>query len=470
MKKLFSIAAAAALVLGMASCAKEGGSNATTDGSGLLKIVLENSTKDLSRAPIGSDPAESFISGIEVWIFNAGGETRPTPAEGQTNYFTMTTLTGTASVPAGNMDVLVLVNAGLGNEGANATASMEELMNMASTKTFTKANNGTRPDGGFAMAGQTLGVAIAESGTVVRVGIDRNVSKVTPPTFSTDGTIDLTEEEWKEIFPDAPEGTFTNPAEINADASFTISGFAVLNGLPKSSVGFSYVDRSETSEGAGDWQYRYNPGHAYRLETNFNYGNPWVRWSINTYTHTGTGRETVFTQTTVGATEAAMGPRLMSDGQAMWDENITVVNDANLLRWAPYSGWYKVPFSDSPAIYVHESRAGQTVDSGTGSRGYHYNQIVSYIVGGKFVVEGINTPATAVERFWRIDMRTQEAFHILRNSLYSLAISKITTPGFETPWEAETENPVVPEPGEKPTDFVLSVNPWQSLPVGNAEM
>jgi len=467
MKKIFSIAAIAALTLGMASCAKEDGGK-TQDGSGLFKIHLQTGSDDLSRAPITDVADESKVTQVEIWIFEAGGATRPdATVEGQKTYFNTNdvnfapemngTKTYEVNVPLGESDVLVVANANLGE---NPTAKMEDLMNMASkiadAHVFTKANNASINDftknAGFVMAGQALKVDIT-AGSEVTVAIDRNVAKILPPTPKSEIEYDLTKEEWEEIYPGADDATLDQLADGTLKPTFSFYGYAVLNGLPKSTAGFAYTTREKG--------YDNDPLFAYALNTPFNYGNPWVNWSISKYTFANGALSLVGT---AGTTDAALGGRLLSDAANM--DAVTEVNATTIAQWAPYA-WVPATagaFTTDNAVYVHESRAGEVTNQGTGQRGYHYQQVVSYIVGGVFTANGLNDSAP---RFWRVNMRDLEAYHILRNSKYSLEIAKIVTPGSSTPWEAEEEEPFIPEPGETPNDFIISINPWNARPVAN---
>jgi len=463
MKKIFSIAAIAALTIGAASCAKEGGSNATAEGSGLLKIKLVTGG---TRAPITDNAAETLVQKVEVFIFDAGGAALAEEGEGQTNYIESNGVgTIQAFVPGGNKDILVIANANIGEPAADAT--MEGIMNTLSEKFFDKTNSGMAFAEGFVMAGQTLNVAISETeGTDVSVYIDRNVAKVTPPTKATNVTFKLTKEQWVEIYGEENAALFNDPTAVNTDATFELLGYAVLNGLPKSHVGFAYVERSTPAGGV--LNYHYDPRHNHALANPFSYSNEWLKWDHSTYTYTGSGSTAVISiPTHVGTTETELGERLISAADDMMDDK--EVNEGDMERWAPYAKWLYYDGTDNAAAearYVYESRAGEATNAGTGARGYHHDQVISYVIGGTINPNIDGVPA--VDRYWRVDIRKGEAFHILRNSLYSVEVANIITPGSGTPWEAENEKPIIDEPVDVlPADFIISINPWNARPVGN---
>ncbi|MDR2882207.1 MAG: hypothetical protein LBU98_00275 [Alistipes sp.] len=480
MKKLFMFAAAAALTFGMASCAKEGPGNGTeAEGISLLTIKLQNEAAGATRAPIASTAAESAVNSLEIYVFNAGGAARPTQ-EGTVTYVNVPSgdynfvptndgsSTVSFNVPTGvPVDVLVVANANLGEM---ATSTMQQVMAALSpaAKTFTKTNNGAifgaetpavTTDDGFVMAGKTLNLTIVNDAEVA-VNIDRNVVKIAPPEEDDTVTAELTPAEWEEIFPDAADGAFASVPAAGGTMpgfDFALTGFAVLNGLPKSAAGFQYTASP----------YNYNPGHAYLLATPFNYTNPWSNWDAGAFTYPyATGGWQAQITATNGATETLMGARLISNADNMMDltepEDVT---PGNLTAWAPYSGWLT---SLTTAVYAYESKPGQVTNNSTGYRGYNADQVISLIIGGRISITGLS----AATRFWRVDIRPEngEAYHIIRNSIYTTLISKITSPGHTTPWEAENEDPIIDEPGATPTDFIISINPWDGKPVGNTEL
>lgn len=466
MKKLFIIVAAA--LVGMASCAKEGPTSDNNGGEGLLQIKIKNGATGTTR--VQSTPAESVVNVLEVWIFESDGVARPATLANYARIsdaeFTPTqdgSYGTTLNVANGdNKIVLVIANADLG-ETATEDLSMEEIMATAATQTFTKANNGDIFEDGFVMAGWDLDVDI-DGETAVEIAIDRNVAKIAAPTKTATVTATLTPAEWRELWPEAAADAFDGvPAEGGSmpGFSFTLTGHAVLNGLSESAVGFPYA----TTPPAGTPKYTYNPAHSYLIPTSITYGNPWNTWDAGEFTYPYAAPNTTWKYQLVagnGDTEIALA-RLWSTADDMTE--ITTVNDANLTAWAPYSGW--MALADAAPVYIHESKPGQTTDAGRDYVGYNHDQVIAYIIGGTINATGL----TPVTRYWRVNVRDGvEAYHLIRNSIYSVEVSNIASIGHATPWEAENEEEIIDQPGATPTEFVISINEWDNKVVGNTEM
>jgi hypothetical protein len=98
--------------------------------------------------------------------------------------------------------------------------------------------------------------------------------------------------------------------------------------------------------------------------------------------------------------------------------------------------------------------------------GYNSDQVIAIIVRG--TIE--NGSGLSTTRYWRVDLRSEDAYYFIRNSQYELTVSSINTPGHATPWEAEEEEPIIDKPGDTTSDFIISVNPWDVLTVGNSGM
>lgn len=472
MKKLFMIAAVAALGFGMASCAEEGTTPGNNDGkSGLLKIKLLNTASGTTRAATPED--ESVVNVLEIWVFEDGGTVRSNSADGFVSYFTVADAdfepdangdyTATLNVQPGEKDVLVIANANLTN-AATANMSLSAIMEAAAAQQFTKANNKeVFADAGFVMAGWNLDVTI-DGDTECDVKIDRNVAKIAVPIPTTTGggvNVDLTLTEWQALYPGE---TLT---AIPTGSGFEFNGFAVLNGLPKSVVGFPWIAFAKLNE---ESPYNYSPEHAYLSTQQFNYNNPW-NWDAGAYTYDGTPNTGAWkTQIPTDSEEAELGARLWSTGDNMMNP-VSPVNTANMAAWAPYAAWMGEDYGGATLdpVYVYESKPGVLTNTANGYAGYNHDQVIALIIGGTISATGLQD----VERYWRVNVRGGsfgEAFHIIRNSVYTTSINAITSIGHATPWEAENEDEIIDEPGVNPTDFVISINDWETRPTGNGEL
>ena len=104
----------------------------------------------------------------------------------------------------------------------------------------------------------------------------------------------------------------------------------------------------------------------------------------------------------------------------------------------------------------------ETVDS---IEGFNADQVIALIVEGKLTYNG-----KTHTRYWRVNIRPEEAYHIIRNTAYHTVIQKIVTPGWSTPWEAEEEKPIIDKPTSTGANFVISVAQWEIKFVGNQQM
>jgi hypothetical protein len=481
MKKLFIIAAAA--LVGMASCSKENVEKPEygQDGVGTLNISLK---KELTRAISNGTEEESAVSTLEIFIFEDDGET----PDAQNAYVKLTSpdfgdyeedesefsptwdgqYVTQIQVDAGTKMVLVVANAELGELEEDET--FEDIMAkiaeddayVFSTGEAASESLNTRsvPENGFVMAGFNLEApVIAEKANTIEVTIYRNVSKITAPTADADGvTFNFTQPELDKLLGQKAGDTgYVVIADVNGEdpeieSSFKLTGYAVVNGLPKSTVAFIGTASP------------YSPELGFTAPDTFT--NPWDNWNAGEFL--GLDWEDQITATN-GAGETLRGPRIRSNSDWMKENDKTM---ANIAEWkGVYSGENKmIPIAGAgantePVVYVYENKPGLMQEQAGTYKGYNADQVIAIIVAGTITIDGEDYP-----RYWRVNVIKDDAYHVIRNSVFNTSVSEIITAGWETPWEAEEETPIIAKPDDTISEFVISIAPWEVKLVGNGQI
>ena len=489
MKKLFIIAAAA--LVGMASCSKEGGIKPVygKDGVGTLNITLTNDAA--TRATSNGSAAESAVSTLEIFIFESDGET----PDGQTPYVSLNTpdfgeygedpdpdqseyaptwdgkYVTQIQVDAGTKMVLVVANAELGEPEEDET--FEDIMAKLSTvedHIFSTGEEATEslntrvvPEDGFVMAGQNLAATvIAEKANTIEVVIYRNVSKITAPTVNPDGvTFDFTQSELDKLLGQDPDDVdYILVEDVNGEdpditGSFQLTGYAVVNGLPKSTSAFIGTASP------------YNPELGFTAPSTFT--NPWSNWDAGRFLGFNWKTQLSATAPVNGAGEILRGSRILTNSEWMKENDKTM---ADISEWTGvYSGQNRMitiagaGANTEPVIYVYENKPGLMKEQEGTYEGFNADQVVAILVEGVITLDGTN-----YTRYWRVNIRKDDSYHVIRNSVYNTQISTLVTVGWDTPWEAEKEQPIIAKPDDTISEFKISIAPWNIRQVGPEQL
>ncbi len=386
-----------------------------------------------------------------------------------------TTLWSALNDNASNLSLRAIMSLIRGAEMSNATSANG---NTTSVPTFNSKK-------GFIMTGINLDADVEEnkSDNKIPVLLDRNVSKIKMPVKANNvDTSGLDQDDLNTIFGFKADGTTPNVLE-GASITFNVTGFAVVNGLKQSTVGFvgKKATASSSTPGYGDKDYVYEPiltGNVYEDGYVMTYANEWTGWQAGKTLDGvwGTminGVYNAVTPTKANSDELARGGRIDSNSVSMKNDNKT---SANLNEWYAYSGsaGNAIITDANKSVYVYESKPGllQKTASADSFEGFDADDVISIILQGTLTAtygEPVASAQTKI-RYWRIDVRPQDAFHITRNAVYSTSVSKITSPGYENPWEAEESIEIVDKPGQTSSEFIISVNEWTIKQVGNGQI
>ena len=459
MKKLFIIVAVA--LVGMASCSTEGPST-EVKGSGNVEITLLDANASATRADLTTNPdgapvvgsaAENKISSIEMFGFDNTGENLDEETIDGDGYISMD-IANTVAFPyktqvkmgAGeSKDIIVVANANIGEPEEGDT--FDDIMGKIHTALLNNTNSTVVPTDGFVMTGYVLDAEVTEgNNNKIAVAMDRVVARIEYPTAAAAVVVTLDADELKEVY-----GEEATAVDLGA-VSFTLDGFAVINGLSKSSIGFV---GNKVYEGENDetvYSVYDKPLHSPGIDEEDEF--EWDLWE-ESVTEDGVKTE--------GAAVTARGPRSTTNANSLMADGIP----GAATEWTgAYSGNAFLT-SATPAVYVYENKPDWIITEGLA--GYDTDGIIALIVKGTL------TPANTAEydaetRYWRVNVRAQNAYHVLRNSSYHTAINTIITPGYKTPQEAEEEKPIIPIDGEISAEFTISINPWVHREVGPGQL
>ena len=482
MKKL--LIWAACLVVG-AGCSKVNTEKPTTF-TGNVSITLENGA-DTTRGNDGDEvagtEAENKVTMLEVYIFNNDGTVLDSDTLNENGYVKLTAAdlqyptrwpyTTQLQMGGGsNKDIIVVANADLGapvtTVGSEKLNTFAKVMSAISEKTkdvMTNAISRVVPTNGFIMSGYTLNanVVAERSDNKISVKMDRAVARIEVPVEAANVTFDLDLDELEKLYGDKTTKTNTDNLE------FEFTGYAVINGLRKSSIGFVGNNINDGTPGtAADVVYS-NFTRPY-LKNGIEGTNMWAwnLWTANATAANGT--------VTPGAFATARGPRIKSNTDALMSGS-TPNTDPSAWRDA-YSGytnlvlssggWFIDSSNANPNVYVYESKP-DTKSSEVYS-GYDPDGVIALIIRGTITDTSATDPAPQKTRYWRVNVRVDDEYHIIRNSTYQTTISTIQTPGFASPQEAEDSEDIVAKPDETISEFTISVNKWLLKNVGNGQI
>ena len=486
MKKLFISAAVA--IVALASCSKEEGDVVQGGGFGdatRVEITLKNpdvrAEEGAQQAGVGD---ENKVTSLEFYIFNDDGTALDTKV-GQTlsgetvvpgnGYHKISAPEFSAAVSQSHdgqyktqiemsagesKQILVIANAGLGTPTAivtgikaidntstvtEATLKLSDVMNYLAGVTMANTEAGVRsvPTNGFVMTGYELDAPVVANKVDNKVNIDiyRTVSRIEYPT-ATSATVELTADQLAKAY----EGVAGVTIDDEATTTFTFTGYAVINGLKKSTAGFS---------GRADYDYT-SPWN----QTAGDYNKKWNLWE-ETYVIGNAAP-------TGGAGETYRGGRLKTNAATLMADGIpgAVSEWTNAYSGISTSGdWILGSDDTKKVVYVYESEPGRKKASSEVSayEGFDADYVVALIIQGS-LKNGTND---AVTRYWRINVRPQDGYHITRNAAYHTAITKILTPGYKTPQEAEESVDIIAEPGDTVVEFTIDIVPWTVKLVGD---
>ena len=493
MKKIFILAAG--LALGMASCSKDVTPKEPEFG-GATNVNFVLKTQESTRASQPGTTAENNVSVLEIYIFNPGGTVLDPKvgAEGANTqgYVSFTSpefkaATGTdgrfrtqIEMSAGDSkDVLVVANASLGTPAAIVTAliaqdptkyssvttanlTLAQIMELVVTKQLSNTNSREVPSTGIVMSGINLDADVIEAkdNNVVEIDIYRRVARIEAPIVNPNSpvTVSFDQKDYDKVF--QPTLLPSDPSYVKIETidlskmAFNLTGYAVVSGLPKSTAGF-----------VGNAAFINDPViKSDYVTAGMEYENEWDLWKA------GLWNEGVLTANS-NTDEILRGARIMSNHKTLYDAGETITTASDLRKWTGvYSG---VDTNDNDCIlpipaagtktpvYVYESKPG--VMETVGFTGFNADQVIAVIVQGSLSYDG----GAAQTRYWRVNVREQDAYHIIANASYQVQIDTIVTPGHSTPWEAEEEVPIIGMPGTTSGEFIVSIIPWDVRPVGS---
>ncbi len=514
MKKIFILTAAA--LVGMVSCSKEGPAVKPYEPvfGEATRVTLELNTSSSTRAVENGTEAESLVSSLEIYIFDDEGLVLDEKVGG--NGYVPISGPEFADAIAGVNDgvyrtqvemsagaskqVLVIANAELGTPTqivaalkAQGTAngsdeydnlvviddpenasdmglSLKHIMTLLAGQEMkilpvSDLNVRRVPTKGFVMTGIELNANVEanKSNNKIAVEIFRSVAKINAPVADENVTVEFDQEEFDEVFQpgvdsDDPDYVVVSDVELEK-IEFELTGYAVVSGLRRSTAGF--VGKKAVND------YVYQPVIVYPVdeEDGMTYVNEWDAWDAGEWTSDDANGDL-----SDAKGETLRGGRIQSNAAALKTAGKGI---EDLAQWTGvYSGINEeatsyvltIDGTNDPVVYVYESKPGtMEADSYVG---FNADQTVALIIEGELSYDG----GDVEKRYWRVNVRVNEAYHITRNSVYKTQVSTIVTPGKSTPWEAEEETEIISKPGDTISEFFISVSPWDVKPVGNGQI
>ena len=473
---------AATLAAG-AGCSKV--NTVETTPTGNVSITLENgaATRGDDGDEVAGTEAENKITMLEFYVFNNDGTALDTETTNGSGYIKLSA--ADLQLPAkwpyatqvqmgsgDNKDIVVVANADLGapvtTSGSEKLNTFEKVMQAISEKSkdvMTNRISRLVPENGFVMSGYTLNanVVAGRSDNKVSIRMDRLVARIETPVQASTVTFDLDLDELERLYGD--KTTKTNTSGLQ----FEFTGYAVINGLQKSSIGFVGNKIADGTVGTTADVVYSNFTRPY-LKDGVEGTNMWAwnLWTVNSTAPDGT--------VTPGVFSAARGPRIESNTDAL----VTgATPNTNPTAWADaYSGranlvagtgsWFIDSSNANPNVYVYESKPD--TKSSEAYSGYDPDGVVAIIIQGTITDTSATDPAPQKTRYWRLNVRVDDEYHIIRNSTYQTSINKIQTPGFASPQEAEDSEDIVAKPEHTISEFIISVNKWVLRNIGDGQI
>jgi hypothetical protein len=375
--------------------------------------ITNPSTYSLTGTEENGTPDENKVSSIEIYVFDDQGVVDA--AVGTNGYFTAnvssgTTFRYTVIMSSGNKKKLVAaVNMKLGALAAGQTYN--DLKAKISTAAFTAStaagyNSRTIPTGGFEMSGEVEADIVSGTVNSVRIPVSRLVSKVNAPKFTdinnVGTTVSLSADEIKALW---------GVGAAISNITFSPKGYALVNGLDKSSVLFNGRDDNDDTD----------PKQK-----------PWNKW---------TWKDKSYLNSTFDASGKYTGAY---SGQSQ-------TND-----------WFlDGSTTGEKCVYVYENKPDTITVNG--QIGFDPKTVCAFIIKGELVVNGDtnNTNGENKIRYWRVDLVRSDNSHILRNNSYHVYIKAITSTGFPTEKEAEEDPDIIPDAKDTSAQVEIVVNKWR---------
>ena len=412
--KKHSIIFAALCLLALSSCNKKEKETCCNAEFGEPTEAIVTLSSLVTRAPSGTEAGtteENYISSLEFYVFdNTGANLDPEvgAGEGYLKFNNPSGLRHKIKLSAGaNKKIIVVANMNLGApSGSLNITTYNQLTAKLSNGEF-KATSGQNdhnsriiPVTGLEMSGFTANATVVagRSDNVISIAISRLVSKIEPPSFAANIKVALTNVQVEQVW------GLGAVLDNSADTTFTFEGYAVINGVTKSSVNFA---------GRADGNYKDPVALA------------WDTWT---------------------------GPR-------------THLNSAFVSQMYSnnYSGkqsgeWFLdgTQTENGHRVYAYENKP--TDMSFNGISGYMPETVYACIIKGALTATINGGPTVTETRYWRINLIASDYFHMMRNCVYKITINKITTPGYSTPQEAEENEPIVTI--DTAADFIISISDW----------
>jgi hypothetical protein len=395
------------------------GEGTLIDNPTKVTISITNPSNPNTYAPTGVEvgsPAENKVSSIEIYVFNPDGsidtKTGVTGTNPGNGYFTATDLSTDATLKftvimnsGGDKKLVAVANMGLGalDPGEDYDDLKAKLSTGAFKASANEHNSRTIPANGFEMSGEIV-ADIASAVNSVSIPISRLVSKINAPKFTDTNNVNtavaLTQNQKEELW-----GT----GAVIPDVTFRPIGYALVNGITKSSVLFNgrLADNDDTSPRSKPW-------------------GDWT-WTDKSYLNSSFTSKGKYTNTYSGPSDSDDW-FLAHDGSAEGED----------------------------CVYVYENKP-KTITVNT-QTGFDPLNVYAFVIKGELVVEGDNSKNKV--RYWRVDLVRNDAYHILRNNSYYVYIKTIVTIGFETEEEAEKDPDIITD--ETSAEIQLVVNEWRT--------
>jgi hypothetical protein len=363
---------------------------------------------------------ENRITQLEFFVFNSDGsidtETgRVGVSEG--NGYHSATISGSATsyketiivssgkskriVAAANMNLGPLTR---GDEYSTLRAKLSPDKFIAGGDDY---NSRIVPAKGFEMSGEIVKDIDSDTANSIRIPILRLVSKFNAPKFASTKnvktTVDLDDKEIETLWGDGV---------TISSITFNPIGYALVNGLDKSSVVFNGnnegVDSEPMNKTWGTWTW---DGKTY-LNSTFH---PSGKYSG---AYSGKSKTTDF----------FLNAEVAGEGH----------------------------------VYAYENKPRTIIVNNV--TGFDPKNVYAFIVKGELVVDGDtnNTKKLNKIRYWRIDLVMNDNYHILRNNSYYVYLKSIVSPGFTTEKEAEEDREVIPPAtSTSNVDVEIVVKKWR---------
>lgn len=426
-KSNYFLCLVAASALFAACSNKESGGNGITPGEGTAGITISLRGAGDTRADNGTDPgipAEQQIDRLELYVYNSstGQPDTVQPVfiddsydNGNVNFL----------VAPGSKKVLAIVNVDVADmlditPDELKTYTYDEMKELVTHYVFEDENDPREAQNresdkynlghgnsrvirdGFVMSGESTVNVIENIATnYVEIVVSRIKSKVEAPVMSPTLAVSLSDAQVRKAF------GFGESVVVDGQLGFDFTGYALINGLT-------------TSDILPNW----NAGNDEKAS--------WTGW-----TRKGTHLPKIV--------EASRDLLLAYSGQ----------KDG--------SWWLSGTTDDTKVVYVYENEPIPANDGDIA--GFEKESVYALLVRGNLKY----TPADGgdvktAQRYWRINLIRDDEYKIFRNSVYTVTVNAIKTPGYGTAEDAidDNDNGTI-VPGNNQTGILaeIKVAPWR---------